>query len=213
MKKSTYEIWQPYKKAGIIISFSALLMLLFSPWIEGIIYNLILRISFGNTLIDIIHSMGMTLNKILLFLLNWGIAPIIFGQTKNEDERIERIKNYVSKHTLRTMVILACLMGLIMKDSPNLLIFTLIMQGYYLLLFRLCLYRDSQIVYLNEEQLAVYGKKNFKTFTIWTTIISALAGGTIPYMAIHHPSQLSLAVVVLIGLSIFLGTVQLHWKK
>jgi uncharacterized membrane protein len=188
-------------------------MLFFSHRLEGLIYGVVQRLGVGNTVMGIIHFMGLTLNKILLFLMNWGIAPIVFSQVKNEDERIERIKNYASGHTLRTMVLLACLMGLIMKDSPSLLIFMLIMQGYYILLFRLCLYRDSEIVYLNEDQLAVYGKKNLKNFTVLTVIISGIGGGVMAYTGIHHPAQLSLVIVTMMGISMFVGTVQLHWKR
>jgi uncharacterized membrane protein len=213
MKKSQYEVWRRYKIIGGIIFLLSSLLLFFSTWLKDIIYHLLQGISFGHSIITIIGSMGLTLNKVLLFFMNWGIIPFIFSHVKNEDERIEKIRNYASKHTLRTMVMLACLVGLIMKDTPNLLIFTLFMQAYYLLLFRLCLYRDSRILYLNEEQMTIYSKNNAKQFTVISTILSSICGGTVAYMGVHYPTHISLVIIISMGISMLFATVQLHWKR
>lgn len=213
MKKTPYEIWLPYKKTGRVIFIVALVMLLFNHTLEGFIYNLLPHTSKQPSIIGVIQSLGLTLIKILLFLMNFAIVFTVFSPIKNEDERIEKIRNYAFRQTFRMIVATALGMGLIIKHNPDLLFLTLIMQGYYLLLFHLCLYRDSAILYLDEEQLQVYGKKMRKQNRIVSIIVGLLIGGVMFYVLLHNPSQYWLALVICMSIISLLATVQVHWGK
>lgn len=210
MQKKDYS---NYSNLGKIVFCGGLLMLIFVSQIESSIYTAIQQFGFGKQLITVVHFTGISLRKITLVLMNWGLMPMVFAPVKNEDERIEKIRNYAYKQTFSAIVAMAVITGLVIKDSPSVLVFTLIMQLYYLFLFRLCLYRDSQFVYLNEDQRIASGLKMVKQSYILLIVLGCLTAGLIVYVVRHDPSQLWVVLVICIAITILVGTTQALWKK
>jgi hypothetical protein len=210
MQKPNYEI---YKRSGRIVFCIALLLLIFLRQFEGLIDSAIQRFDLANQLITLAHFTGISLRKFTLVLMNWGLMPLVFAPMKNEDERIEKIRNYAYKQTFNAVVAMAVITGLVIKNSPGVLVFTLIMQLYYLFLFRLCLYRDSKFVYLNEDQRIASGLKMVKQSYIILILLGCLTAGLIVYVIRHDPSQLWIVLVICVAISILVGTTQALWKK
>jgi hypothetical protein len=60
--------------------------------------------------------------------------------------------------------------GIFIHGNINLLVYVAFMLVYYLLLFRLCLYRDPGFIYMIDEQLRVYTRKTMWRFNIYALI-------------------------------------------
>jgi cell division protein FtsW (lipid II flippase) len=198
---------------GAVVFCTSLLMLVFLSQFERPINAAIRNLSFGDQCVRIAHFTGISLRKIIYVLMNWGLLLIVFAPMKNEDERIEKIRNYAYRQTFTAIVAMALMTGLVVKDSPGILVLAIIMQLYYLFLFRLCLYRDSKFVYLNEDQKISAGLKMVKRSYRILIIIACLVAGLIVFLIRNDPSQLWVVLVICVAIMILAGTTQALWKK
>lgn len=158
---------------------------------------------------------GLTLNKVVLFILDFSLWAIIVTPLKIEDERVEKIRNYAIKQTFYMGLMSAIGLGVLMSGNFNPLIYVLVVQCYYLLLFELCLYRDSRIVYLTPAEQQAKAKKNKKKFMIYTIIQSVLLP-PIGMTVVHHyhrPELMWISMFVLIGIMLLVVTVYTSWKR
>lgn len=221
MKKKGYQLWKPYKKVGTIIFILAFVLLFFSNKIEVVIYNWVMTT--GNwlpynsktpILIGLVREMGLSVNKFLLLLMNFGMVFTVFSPLKGEDERIEKIRSFVYQLVFRMIVIMALTTGLLLKENPSILLISLVMQLYYLILFRISIYRDASIVYLNEEQLVENGKKTKKSLYIRGIIVGCAFGLGFGYVNAHYGSA-SGRLYMVIGLCIIIifSSVEMVWEK
>lgn len=147
-------------------------------------------------------------------LLNLGLFLIAFGKEKYEDERIEKIKSHALKNTFYFFILMVMLMGVHSTKNYNLLPILAIIQIYYIILMRVCLYRDSLVVYLedlNADERDEFFKNSRPKLTLsvlgWALIIGAILG-TIGG-ALHLDRSLG-PVMSLCGLHLG-DTIRRHW--
>jgi len=156
---------------------------------------------------------GLTVNKLTLFLLNASMFISIVSPLKNEDERLQKIKNYVFIHTFIAALGMGIVLGLIMKTSTGLLIYTTITQAYYILIFQICLYRDSLMVYMDKEQLKTYNleiNKRFKTAFVYTGLSAVIMNILI------LNNRFDLTAIAIAGCSFLfflIRSVYMHWQN
>jgi len=147
-----------------------------------------------------------------LLIINIGLNVIIFSKEFYEDERIEKIRNYCFKQAFKQFLVTFILLGLIIINI-NLLIAVFVIQIYYYFLFRLCIYRDSAIVYASEGDLQKFLKDNKKIYLIilYTQgIVAGIIGG---FWSVYKPDSymfLSLMTGCIIGTIQIIG---IHWKS
>lgn len=163
----------------------------------------------------IYNKMNITARNLVLLALNIGTAIIIKAEGKNIDERGIVIQNYASKATLRFAVGFALIMGLLIETNSNLLIYAAIVQGYYLILFKVCMYRDSALVYMNEAQLIVYRKKMKTFFLVFLYSQGIISGGIGGYLAVaqHNTSAYVLFLLIFPFTCSLAQTIYMHWKS
>ena len=92
-------------------------------------------------------------------LLNIGLSVLIHSKEPREDERVEKIRNHSLSFTFRVMLFVALIMGFVL-DQINLLLILATIQIYYIMLFRLCLFRDSAVVFANRSGKEEYVNKH-----------------------------------------------------
>ena len=208
MKRINVFSWRPVYIA-YLLSFVSVLLLFFIGKYEAD-FGKIMRAS---GVADVI--VGLSLHKIVLFLLDLGMMVIIIVPLKNEDERIEKIRNYTLKTTFRLTLLMAICIGVLMDISFGLLIYIAIVEAYYLLLFELCILRDSSIVYMTDEQLVIFDRVTMKHFKLFTYIQVGLMGVTIEilFWKYHRPDLLWLVVLVNVGILVLVKTVYFCWKN
>ena len=157
-------------------------------------------------------AMNFSIKDFLLFLINIGLSIIVFNKENYEDERIERIRSYCFKYSFRFAVVMFMSIGLFMNHF-NILLTVVMVQLYYYLLFRLCIYRDSGLVYADVEEQKEYALRNHKKYSrflfIWSLIIGGLSGMTMGLYPEFYGSLLVISGCVF-GV---IGTVALHWKS
>jgi uncharacterized membrane protein len=158
---------------------------------------------------------GLTLNKIVLFILNLGLLTIIGTPLKIEDERVEKIRNFAMKQTFIMGTVSAAGLGLLMSGNFSPLIYTLAVQCYYLLLFELCLYRDSRIVYLTVAEQQANVKASKKKLIIYTSVQGVVMGivSTIIIQQYRQPNLFWISQAVLAGTVVLVVTVYKSWKR
>ncbi len=125
---------------------------------------------------------GLNFKNIHLLFFNIGLAIIIFSNEKYEDERVDKIRNYTAKVMFRVVLVTLILITAFFKN-PNVFLATLYFQTLYIVLFRVCLYRDSALVYLDHNVVKKYFEKNPKQFYKYSLpamfsigILGAIAG-------------------------------------
>lgn len=193
---------------GFFIAFASLIALFFTErwevgfstfWQHVIIWN----------------EMNITVRNLALLALNIGTAVIIKASVKNIDERGAAIKNYVSKHTVRFAIGFALMMGVLLKPNANLLIYAAIVQAYYLILFKVCMYRDPAIVYMDEAQLKIYNKKMAKYFLIVLYSQSIILGGIGGYLVAvqHNTGAFILFLLICPFICSLAQVIYSHWKS
>lgn len=162
----------------------------------------------------LLNATNITVRNLVLLALNIGIAIIIKAGVKNIDERGEAVKTYVSKHTLRFAVVFAVMMGLLVNTNSCLLIYLAVVQGYYLILFKVCMYRDSMVMYMDETQLKANKKIMGKVFLIILFSQSLILGGLGGYLAVQHNSDaFILFILICPGICSLAQVISLHWKS
>ncbi len=122
------------------------------------------------------NGWNLTISKIVLAFLNMSLVYFRLEPLQSEDERADKIRNYVSRQVLGMGIGLGIIGGVFMKANFNILIYTAILQAYYILLFQLSLYRDSAIIYMTKEEVKAYNLLLVKKFKIHTLIACGLNG-------------------------------------
>jgi len=209
----------PAKLKGLILILIGLCLLVFINQLELLFRNensvLSFLTNFRKTLIKIKNPaalQGLSLLNIPWLFFNIGFAVLIFSKEKHEDERVERIRNYAAKATFRFAVVTLLLLALFLQ-APNIFLIALYIQAYYIILFKLCLYRDSALVYIDHDKVREHLKKNSKAFNTVMMIMLASAsivGGISAYFAANDfmICFLVTGAVYNFGLTIFW-----HWKS
>jgi hypothetical protein len=160
------------------------------------------------------NAMNITVRNLVLCALNIGTAIVIKADEKNIDERGAAIKNYVSKHTLWFTAGFALIMGLSLKTNSSLLIYAAIVQGYYLILFKVCMYRDSALVYMDDAQAKIFSKKMAKFFPIVGFIQAIILAGLVRYsITQHNPDPLILFILISSVIYSMAQVIYIHWKS
>ncbi len=155
---------------------------------------------------------GLTLNKLVLYILNVSMLIIIFSPESGEDERIETIRNYVIIHTFIAAIPMSViLLGLLMK-ATSLLVFTGIVLAYYIIIFNICLYRDSAIIYMNTQQKTIFYKEANKRMKFSYLFLPTIAiiGITISK---HQYQLFPILIIGMAYLSFLIKSVYMHWQK
>ena len=160
------------------------------------------------------NGWNLTISKIVLAFLNASLAYIRLEPLQSEDERVDKIRNYVSRHVLGFGIGLGIIGGIFMKANFSVLIYTAILQGYYILLFQLCLYRDSAIIYMTKEEVKAYNlivEKKFKSYTsIACVLIGIFTYGVLTY---KRSDLLIYASLIPIGGVFLMKTIYITWKS
>jgi len=158
---------------------------------------------------------GLSLSKLVLLVLDFSLWGIIVTPLKMEDERVEKIRSFAIKQTFFMGLISVMGFGVLMNGNFNPLIYVLTIECYYLLLFELCLYRDSRIVYLTLAEQQAKAKKNKKKFMIYIIVQSIflpVIGFAIAHYY-HRPELVWISMFVFIGIMALVLTVYTSWKR
>lgn len=158
---------------------------------------------------------GLTAARVILILINVGLSFLVFSQEKNEDERVDKIRNYSTRHSFGFFILISVVSAIEQPDIEVLGV-SMIVLVYYFLLFRLCLYRDSTVIYLNGEQLKEYGKKNrVKPIKVigWSFFLTIIIGLIFTTVSRHFKMDDSLEEPIRIYLLIFIFTIHHHWNN
>ncbi len=161
------------------------------------------------------NTVNITTRNLVLLALNIGLMNIIKAEVKNLDERGTVIQNYAAKWTFRFAVVFALMMGLLLNTNSNLLIYATVVQGYYLILFKVCMYRDSALVYMDEAQLKVFNKKMKKFFCAFQYSQGIICGGIVGYLGVaqHNSDAYILFLLIYPGICSLALVIYIHWKS
>ncbi|WP_147238765.1 hypothetical protein [Mucilaginibacter hurinus] len=131
-----------------------------------------------------------------------------------EDERVERMRNYAFKYAFRLAVMGAISIGFFLPTKLNMLVYAIIIQGYYILLFRLCLYRDSKIVYKSEDAWRHHIDRSTKRFRIYLNIhfFAAMMTAMILSKVLSNPEVFWVVTLINIGVMVFVQTIYFCWR-
>jgi hypothetical protein len=158
-------------------------------------------------------AIGLTVNKLVLFLLNVSLFISILAPLQNEDERLEKIKNYGFIHTFIMALVMGLIMGLFLQANTSLLIYTAVVQVYYLLIFHICLYRDSAMIYMNKKEMIAYGLRINKRFKI-NYIQGAFWGIIIGVLSFNHRDDLVITGIFMVtGIFYLIKMIYMHWQN
>ncbi len=157
-------------------------------------------------------SAPFTLTNFCLLLINIGLTIIVNSKEAYEDERTERIRNHCFKFSFRNAFAVLMLLG-IAGISANLLIVVLFLLCYYCLLFRLCLYRDSALVYLNDDDQKRHFEKSSKEHIKIILVQSAVLGLIGGAITIYKPGEWLIPCILAGGFVGILWSFVLHWKS
>jgi len=157
---------------------------------------------------------GITLTKIALTILDVSMLVIIMLPIKDEDERVDKIRNFAIKITFRMSILFAIALGFYSLKIDRLL-FAAITQVYYFLLFYLSLYHDAGIVYMNNAELEIYEKMVNKRFRVYFFIQMGIMGAATAAMIFpfHRPELIGVLAVVNAGILVLVKTVYITWKS
>jgi len=207
IKKSTHSVGL-LQLTGYIILCSSIIALFFTDrWAIG---SLPIWKYFGA-----LNTMNISVRNLVLFALNIGMAIIIKAEEKNTDERGVVIQNYSAKWTFRFAVFFAVMMGLIINTNWSFLIYAAVVQAYYLILFKVCMYRDSALVYMDEAQIEIYSKKIIKNFRITFFSQLIITSGIASYFSTfqHNAGAYNLSLLIGLAICILTYTIYTHWKS
>jgi len=208
MEKSTNNI-RPVHIICYVISFICLILLFFTNRWEPEFHDWMKHSPLS-------RIFGLTVNKFVLFLLNLSMFISIISPLKNEDERVEKIKNYVFIHTFIGALGVGIMLGLFLKIDTSLLMYIALTLAYYILIFHICLYRDSSIVYMSKEELKVYGLETNMRFKSIVFILPILTFVIVHYFMVIAQRGYDLiipAVMCVCFLYFLIRAVYMHWAK
>lgn len=195
---------------GLIVSFTGLILLILFQLIK---FPLDILPS-NDFLHQIQTSNPFTLVNVSLLLINIGLVIIVNSKEAYEDERTERIRNHCFKYSFRNAFAFLILLG-IAGIHLNLLVVVLFLLCYYCLLFRLCLYRDSALVYLNDDDQKKHqqkdSRKNIKSFVIFGCVIGLIAGLATAFF--YKTGETFRTGMIIGGACSLLWTFMTHWKS
>lgn len=157
---------------------------------------------------------GINITKIVMAVLDVSMMAVLIIPLENEDERVDKIRNFAVKTTFRMAVGFIIMLGFY-SVKIDFLLFAAIIQAYYFLLFYLSLYRDAGMVYMNNEELKIYDKMVSKRFRIYFIIQMGLMGASTSAVisTFHRPELVGIVVAVNTAILVLVKTVYMSWKS
>ena len=152
MEKTNTFTWRP-----VYMAYATTVMSIVSLFFTGI-YEAAYTNFLQQSGVDIISE--ITLYKTVLFILDISLMVIAFSKLPNEDERVEKIRNYALKNVFMLSMLTAAIVGLVINSNMSMLLYVAFIVSYYILMFRLALYRDPEFVYMTDDELRLYGQSN-----------------------------------------------------
>ena len=157
---------------------------------------------------------NLSLHKIAFFILDFSLFCIIATSLPTDDERVEKIRAFVIRQTFGLAIMSAAFLGLVIPGNFNPLIYVLCIECYYLLAFRLYLYRDSRIIYLTVAEQQAKAAANKKRAMISGIVMGGLSGLLLGAAENHHwLDQYWIIMAVLLGIWLLVVIIYASWKN
>ena len=171
------------------------------------------EVGFHQTMMANPFKYDFTARKAVLFVLNLSLLVSITRPLNNEDERVEKIKNYVRVHIFFLMLSVVLLIGLFFKTNVILLAAIAIIQVYYIVIFWVCIYRDPVVLYISEKQAIANNKAQTKKFKS-NYIMAGLLGITIFILTSNNRYDLvPIGLLSITYVYFMIGHIYTHWQN
>jgi hypothetical protein len=153
-----------------------------------------------------------TLQQLLLCILNSSLLCGIAQPLKNEDERVQTIKNYVRVHIFFLAMFSLTIIGLISQLTSMLLIWMAIILLYYIAIFWICIYRDPSVIYLtDEERKAKQMARNNKYKNVIHMLLMMVGSNLLMFN--HHFELVPIGLFIYAYGTFFIDSIYLHLKS
>lgn len=133
----------------------------------------------------------------LLFITNTSLLISISIPLKNEDERVEKIKNYVRAHIYFLTIFNFMMIGLFCPIPILFLAWLVLIQIYYIIMYWICVYKDPDILYMDAKQrIKILSSKQTRKINFISWAINLIVFVGLGFIFRQHQKELSVIMLL-----------------
>jgi hypothetical protein len=164
--------------------------------------------------IDYFFKYPPSIKVSLLFITNASLLISISLRLKDEDERVEKIKNYARVHIFFLTIFNFMMIGLFCPIPTLFLVWLVLIQIYYIVIYWICIYRDPSMLYMNAKQKAkTFSRKEIRKINFISGTITFIVFVGLGLIFRQHQKELS--VIMLLSMTFvseFVRNIYAHLK-